>query len=83
MDEPSGKPHEGGQLDGRYANYFEVGYNAFEVILDFGQLYSDTGTAQVHTRIVTSPRYAKALLDTLTHSLEQYEQTFGAIPKND
>lgn len=83
MDEPSGRLHEGDQLDGRYANYFEVGYNAFEVILDFGQLYSDTGKAQVHTRIITSPRYAKDLLDTLKRSLEQYEQAFGAIPKND
>jgi hypothetical protein len=29
-------------LEGEYANYFKVGYNAFEFILDFGQFYSES-----------------------------------------
>ncbi len=32
---------EGGSLEGRYANYFKVGYNAFEFLLDFGQFYPE------------------------------------------
>jgi len=27
-----------GELEGRYANYFQVGHNAVEFVLDFGQL---------------------------------------------
>ena len=70
---------ETGQLEGRYANYFEVGYNAFEFLLKFGQFYPENGKPQLHTRIVTSPTYAKALLMTLRESIEQYEQAFGGI----
>lgn len=66
-------------LEGRYANYFEVGHNAFEFLVDFGQLFPETGQAQFHTRIVTSPRYARALLDTLSEAIEQHEQIFGEV----
>jgi hypothetical protein len=66
-------------LEGRYANYFEVGHNAFEFLIDFGQLFTETEKAQLHTRIVTSPRYARAFLDTLGEAIEQYEQTFGEV----
>jgi hypothetical protein len=66
-------------LEGRYANYFEVGHNAFEFVLEFGQLYCENGKAHLHTRIITSPTYAKALLETLGYSIERYEETFGAI----
>jgi hypothetical protein len=41
-------------LEGKYANYFKVGYNAFEFVIDFGQCYSDDEEAQLHTRIITS-----------------------------
>lgn len=71
------------ELEGRYANYFKVGHNAFEFLLDFGQFYTESQRAQFHTRIVTNPIYAKSLLGILRQSLEQYEQTFGDIPKED
>ena len=73
-------PQDTGQLEARYANYFKVGHNAVEFLLDFGQLYSDSGKAQLHTRIITSPIYAKALLEIIRESLDRYEQTFGPIP---
>ncbi len=66
--------------EGRYANYFSVGYNAVEVLLDFGQFYAEAGEPRMHTRIVTSPIYARALLDTLRTSLEGYERDHGPIP---
>jgi hypothetical protein len=72
-----------GQPEGRYANYFKIGHNAFEFLLDFGQFYSETNRAQLHTRIVTSPIYAKALLEVLRESVDRYEQVFGDIPKED
>lgn len=52
-------------LEGRYANYFNVGYSAFEVILEFGQFYEGSPRPHMHTRIVTGPAYAKALLEVL------------------
>jgi hypothetical protein len=69
-----------------YANQFEVGYNAFEFLLDFSQDYADPGgdgvaatPAHAHTRIVTAPAYAKAFLDLLDRSIVDYEAQFGAI----
>jgi hypothetical protein len=68
-----------GATEGRYANYFKVGHNAFEFLLDFGQFYPESQRASFHTRIITSPIYAKALLEILRVSIDGYEQTFGAI----
>ena len=69
------------KLEGRYANYFKVGHNALEFVIDFGQHYSGTEDAELYTRIVTGPSYAKSLLELLSESIEQYEETFGTIKK--
>ena len=79
MRDETAAPAFGGAPLGRYANYFEVGHNEWEFLLDFGQFYPESDGARVHTRIITGPTYAKALLRTLLDSLETYEQTFGAI----
>ncbi|MBZ0170223.1 hypothetical protein MELA_00254 [Candidatus Methylomirabilis lanthanidiphila] len=83
MNQESEEFREGRSLEGRYANYFKVGYNAFEFLLDFGQFYPEGKEARSYTRIITSPIYAKALLETLRESIDRYEQTFGAIPKEE
>lgn len=67
------------KIEGRYANYFKVGYNAFEFLLDFGQHYSENEEAELYIRIITNPCYAKELLETLKVSIEQYEKSFGNI----
>lgn len=67
------------KLVGRYANYFKVGHNAFEFLFDFGQFYPEIQEAEMCTRIITSPFYAKALLEILRESIERYERTFGVI----
>jgi hypothetical protein len=79
MNRESKNSQDNSKLEGRYANYIKVGHNAFEFILDFGQFYPKSEEAQFHTRIITNPIYAKALLETLREALEQYEQTFGVI----
>ena len=66
-------------LQGRYANYFKVGHNAFEFVIDLGQYYGDDEHLQLHTRIVTSPVYAKRLLVTLQEAIVQHEDKFGNI----
>ena len=70
-------------VEGKYANYFKIGHNAFEFVLDFGQLYSDGRQEQMHTRIITGPSYAKELLQVLQTSVEQYEDEFGTIARAD
>jgi hypothetical protein len=67
------------ELEGRYANYFKVGYNAFEFVIDFGQHYTEGKGAQLHTRIVTGPGYAKELLHFLQDCIDRYESDFGFI----
>jgi hypothetical protein len=63
----------------KYANYFHVGHNAFEVMLEFGQHYEDESKPQMHTRIVTAPAYAEALCDLLRKALAEYKKTFGNL----
>ena len=70
------------KLDGRYTNYFKVGHNAFEFLLDFGQLYPENMKAHLHTRIITSPKCAKFLLESLRESIERYERTFEGSRAN-
>ncbi len=67
------------KLEGRYANYFKVGYNEFEFVIDFGQFYHDDEDTRMHTRIITSPAYMKALLETLRKSIEECERAYGNI----
>jgi len=71
------------ELEERYANYFKILRNAFEVVLDFGQYYPETDQAELCTRIITSPAYAKSLLKTLRESIDQYETKFKNISEED
>lgn len=68
------------QLLGQFSNYFQIGHNAFEFLFDFGQCYLDSDQAQFHTRIITSPAYARALLEILQDAIARYESAFGIIP---
>ena len=76
--EPSDVRSHAGAI-ARYVNYFEIGHNAAEFIVDFGQAYSSQHEPQIHTRIITSPLYAKALLRLLEQSVERHEQVYGPI----
>ena len=63
-----------------YANQFEVGFNAFEFLLDFAQeYYGGEGLTVAHTRIVTAPAYAKVFRGLLDRSIVEYEAAFGTI----
>ena len=79
MNDKCEPPQDAGKIEGRYANYFKIGHNPFEFVLNFGQFYPESEKAELCTSIVTSPVYAKALLETLRESIEQYEKTLGAI----
>ncbi len=65
--------------EGRYANHFHIGFNAFEVVLQFGQFYEGNSKPVMHTTIITSPAYAESLLQLLSGSLAQYKKSFGEL----
>ena len=60
-------------LEGKYANHFDVGFNASEVVIDFGQAFTDRSGAAIHTRIVMSPASARALQAMLSESTGQWD----------
>lgn len=64
--------------EGRYANHFHIGHNAFEVVLQFGQFYEGDMQPVMHTKIVTSPAYALMFLQLLGVAMAEYESRFGA-----
>jgi hypothetical protein len=59
---------------GRYANYFQIGHNIAEFLLEFGQ---EDGS--IHTRVYLSPQHAKILSDLLQETLRSYERLFGPL----
>jgi len=69
----------GEEPEARYANYFHVGLNAFEVVLEFGQHYEGVNWPRMHTRIIAAPVYAKAFLGLLTAAIADYEKSYGEI----
>jgi hypothetical protein len=65
-----------------YANFFQIGYNSAEFLLDFGRHFENSeGT--IYQRIIMTPVHAKILLRLLSDSVGQYETKFGSIPDQD
>jgi Protein of unknown function (DUF3467) len=62
-----------------YTNYFEVGHNAFEFLLDFGQFQPEAESVSMHSRIVTGPVHAKLLSQLLSQAITRFEDEHGAI----
>lgn len=62
-----------------YANYCEVGHNAFEFLLDFGQFRPESGKVHVHSRIVAGPVQAKLFARLFTQAIDRFEASHGAI----
>jgi hypothetical protein len=83
MNHETGNSTQAYELEGLYANYFKVGHNPYEFLLDFGQFYRESQEERFHTRIVTSPVYAKAFLMILQDSIMKYEQAYGLIPEEE
>lgn len=64
----------------RYANYFEIGHNAFEFVIDAGQVEPDSGDIQLHSRVVVGPTHAKLFARLLAGAVAQFETVNGQIP---
>jgi len=68
--------------EGRYMNFFQIGYNSLEFIFEFGHTLPEAPEV-VHSRLIASPVCAKLLSAMLLNSIGQYETAFGAIPEAD
>jgi hypothetical protein len=79
MDTKVNCSSHGSKLEGKYANFFEIGYNAYEFVFDFGQCFPENDHATISSRIVTSPAYARALLELLEKSIAEYGDSFGSM----
>ena len=73
------KLQTGNSIQGRYANFYEIGFNAFEFVFDFGQTFSENEEAELSTRIILPPILAKSLFDILQESIDSYDVKFGHI----
>jgi hypothetical protein len=82
MGQRNNDPGQVAPREGRYANSFQVGHNAFEFFLDFGQVSPESAEVRFHSRIIAGPVFAKVLAKLLQESLDRYEQTFGPIPQD-
>lgn len=65
---------------GQYANYFDVGVNANELVIDFGQFYGRGTQPTVHTRIVMTAAYGRELLAMLTRSMCELDDRASLPP---
>lgn len=63
-----------------YANYFEVGHNAFEFLIDAGQVEPQSGDVQLLSRTALSPVHAKLLARLLNQSIARFERDHHEIP---
>jgi hypothetical protein len=68
-------------LEARYANHVAVGHSPAEFILSFGQQFEPHNEPVMHTKIVTAPAYAKAILKTLNLAVVEFEASYGRIPE--
>jgi hypothetical protein len=67
-----------------YVNYFELGHNPYEFLIELGQYRpsasSDGGTIGIHTRLAITPPYAKLLSQLLSNAVREHEAENGKIP---
>lgn len=89
-EKPKGSPQQKGKprlnikvsdevAKGTYANLAIVHNNDFEFIFDFVFVEPQRPQGQVVSRVVTSPRTAKRLINGLTELVRLYEERFGKI----
>ncbi|MCJ8501688.1 DUF3467 domain-containing protein [Desulfatitalea alkaliphila] len=75
-------------IEGKYVNYFKVGFNADVFVFDQFQVFGDDPHActEAHIarcpriRTIASPMDAKQLLQQLAAAVAEYEKTHGDIP---
>jgi len=73
IDDSKRRPATGRRVEeGRYTNFFQIGHNAFEFLLEFGQQ-----GGKIHTRLYLSPPHARMLSDLLNDALRKHAKIYG------
>jgi len=66
-----------------YVNYFELGQNPFEFLIELGQYRPGAtdsgGSIAIHTRIAMAPSYAKMLARLFERAVAEHELENGTI----
>ncbi|WP_447755391.1 DUF3467 domain-containing protein [Sphingopyxis fribergensis] len=67
-----------------YVNYFELGHNPYEFLIELGQYRPSSshegGSIGIHTRLAITPPYAKLLSQLLSNAVREHEAEHGKIP---
>lgn len=64
---------------GIYSNLVLLNHTENEFILDFAFIQPANSRAKVRTRVISSPRHTKRLLQALQKNVERFEERFGSI----
>lgn len=64
---------------GAYANLAVVNHSDAEFTLDFIFVQPQAPRAKVRSRVITSPRHVKRLIQVLQENLNRYEAQFGVV----
>ena len=78
---PSPPPCAPQMISALYVNYFEVGHNPFEFLIDLGQYRSDgddVGAVAIHTRIAMTAGGVRRLYQVLGQLFAKQEQAAAA-----
>ena len=65
--------------DGIYSNFAFLHQSPAEFIVDFARVMPGVPRAKVHSRIIMTPRAAKAVLRMLEENVKRYEEQNGEI----
>ena len=67
---------------GIYSNFAIVNHSDTDFVMDFIYLQPMQPKAKVRSRIITTPKNAKKLLEVLAENIDKYEKKFGSIPSD-
>lgn len=65
--------------EGTYSNLAIISHSSSEFVIDFIRMMPGTPKANVKSRIILTPEYAKRLLFALQDNINKYEQQNGKI----
>jgi hypothetical protein len=74
-------------VEGRYVNYFKIGYNSDVFVIDHFQYFSENLNfsrsqllpTDLKLRLIASPSDARHLLHNLQTAIKEYEAAYGVI----
>jgi hypothetical protein len=67
-----------------YVNYFEVGHNPYEFLIELGQYHPGAnegeGRVAIYMRVALAPPYAKMLSELLARAVDEHQSQHGELP---